>query len=69
MMADLQSSQPNTQEYKKMENICYKPIKICPGSWQTSLVLGLMSRYTAHILIYKLNNHVNDNLHIQFGII
>ena len=33
----------------------FRPIGLSPGSWQTSLGLGNMSRYSAQILIYITN--------------
>ena len=47
-----------------------RPIGLSPGSWQISLGLGSMSRYSAQILICIINTSVGFTLHLsetQYG--
>ena len=68
MVAVLQGSQPNPQRNWKLKKCMprldlsgtpgLRPIGLSPGSWQTSLGLGSMSRYSAQILICITNTLV-----------
>ena len=58
ILAVLQSSQPNPQPRLDLSGTPgLRPIGLSPGSWQISLGLGSLSRYSAQILICIITLH------------